>query len=350
MQNDVTFHTFSELPIPHAMARSQLLATLLLLLLSGHSLRVASLPLPSPLEDQIRQNAPRSTGRCVLIGNSDLYGLGIRLGVYFQLLSTLLANHFLPEALREAWDANSIFLISIFVAVLKSTVIVNNLTAPEAFVMLQMLFAVLIAVYHIGQSSKWVLFEVCTFFLQGAVEPGLGWAEMVSELGQAQSDVSQLGTTMRQFLALAIASYNVWFWFPGNEFLNIDRHCPSSMFLFARVDLHGNAKIFFQVLAVLYLIYQGCRVAVVNPVLHIFDAWFWKWSKKHGIETAEPRPTWAGFFLGMFDPISFLEKEKVKALAKNKQQKHVFHDESLILRLLTKEFAGYGEAESSTGG
>jgi hypothetical protein len=122
-------------------------------------LQAQSLALPVPIEHHVRHNAPASTDSCVLNGNSDLYGLGIRLGVYSQLISTLLGNHFLPDVLREAWDAKKLFLISIFIAVIKSSLDVNNLTAPEAFVMLQMLFAFLIAVYHIGERFKWILFD-----------------------------------------------------------------------------------------------------------------------------------------------------------------------------------------------
>jgi hypothetical protein len=142
---------------------------LLLLLLADPSLRVESLALPVGIEHAVRESDPAPIASCVLNGNSDLYGLGIRLGVYFQLISTLLANHFLPEALREAWDANTIFLVSILIAIIKFSVNVNNLTAPEAFVMLQMLFAFLVAVYHTGTSFKWEMFELITAILSGTI-------------------------------------------------------------------------------------------------------------------------------------------------------------------------------------
>ena len=58
-----------------------------------------------------------------------------------------------------AWDSNTIFLISIFIAIVKSSVHVNNLTAPEAFVMLQMLFAFPSPSAMWEPSVKWVLFD-----------------------------------------------------------------------------------------------------------------------------------------------------------------------------------------------
>jgi len=300
------------------------LGILLLLLLPGGLFLVQGLALPAGIEHPVRQNAPASIASCVLDGNSDLYGFGIRLGVYFQLISTLLANHFLPDALREAWDANTIFLVSIFIAVIKSSVNVNNLAAPEAFVMLQMLFAYLVAVYHIGASFKWFCFEILSAILNGMMEPDLDWSDVVSELGQAQSDVSQLGTTMRQFLALAIASYNVWFWFPGSGFLDSVQHCNSSMFLFAQVDLHGNARIFFQVLGVLYLLFQVYKLTWnVGPTPFLLELWQWKVQKRGKIDFDEPEPTWQDFFTGVFDPTSQAEKEKAKVAEENKPQRHV---------------------------
>jgi hypothetical protein len=42
---------------------------------------------------------------CGFEGNSDLYGLGIRLGVYFQLSSSFLANHYHRDIMKDTWDA-----------------------------------------------------------------------------------------------------------------------------------------------------------------------------------------------------------------------------------------------------
>lgn len=39
-------------------------------------------------------------GCLTILGNSDLYGLGIRLGIYFQIVASLLANFYHPEVLK----------------------------------------------------------------------------------------------------------------------------------------------------------------------------------------------------------------------------------------------------------
>lgn len=80
---------------------------------------------------------------CLFEGKSDLYGFGIRLGIYFQLISTALADKLLPEEQKNAWDTNSIFLLAVFAAVAKSTVS-GEIHYVEAFVMLQLMFAFLL--------------------------------------------------------------------------------------------------------------------------------------------------------------------------------------------------------------
>jgi hypothetical protein len=49
---------------------------------------------------------------CVVVGNPDLYGLWVRLGVYNQLTSSLLANNYHEELLNDAWDTVSKFGLS----------------------------------------------------------------------------------------------------------------------------------------------------------------------------------------------------------------------------------------------
>jgi hypothetical protein len=50
------------------------------------------------------------------IGNSDLYGLGIRIGIYLQWISGLLANSFLADSVQDLLATNTIFLIALFTA------------------------------------------------------------------------------------------------------------------------------------------------------------------------------------------------------------------------------------------
>jgi hypothetical protein len=53
---------------------------------------------------------PRELASCLgpVDGNPDLYGIGIRVGIYLQLFSTLIANHYLPEAMEVYLRVHSI--------------------------------------------------------------------------------------------------------------------------------------------------------------------------------------------------------------------------------------------------
>lgn len=54
-------------------------------------------------------------------GNSDLYGLGIRLGVYLQWVSSWLIQTLNPNGIMTTHDTNSIFVLAILVAMISAT-------------------------------------------------------------------------------------------------------------------------------------------------------------------------------------------------------------------------------------
>ena len=82
---------------------------------------------------------------CGFAGNSDIYGLGIRLGVYFQWVASMLSKRYLtassPELLRELLDANTIFSLSIFIATaLLTTGSLGTVHGAEILIMLHIYF------------------------------------------------------------------------------------------------------------------------------------------------------------------------------------------------------------------
>ncbi|PMD31289.1 hypothetical protein L207DRAFT_572957 [Hyaloscypha variabilis F] len=54
-------------------------------------------------------------------GNSDIYGLGIRIGLYLQWFSSLLANHALVETRKSLSQAYLIFSLAIFITIMVMT-------------------------------------------------------------------------------------------------------------------------------------------------------------------------------------------------------------------------------------
>src|SRR5436305_7407604 len=72
---------------------------------------------------ELRQNPITIYNRCGFVGNPDLYGIGIRVGVYAQWLSALLANHFLSHS-RE--DVHSAYFLFSFALIITAVVITAN--------------------------------------------------------------------------------------------------------------------------------------------------------------------------------------------------------------------------------
>ncbi|KAF4537465.1 uncharacterized protein LTHEOB_1656 [Lasiodiplodia theobromae] len=78
-------------------------------------------------------------------GNPDLYGLGIRLGVYSQWFSSWLTNTCNPSAAAANHDANSIFLLALLIGI--SVAVANDAIRPvEAYVMLHICFGFIFTV------------------------------------------------------------------------------------------------------------------------------------------------------------------------------------------------------------
>jgi hypothetical protein len=55
-------------------------------------------------------------GTCGYIGNQDVYGLGIRIGLYSQWTSTLISNWFHTFNLSRARDVNTFFQLAMGIA------------------------------------------------------------------------------------------------------------------------------------------------------------------------------------------------------------------------------------------
>ncbi len=76
----------------------------LMLLLGGWSLVNGSPVRLSPSILQALKLRQQHQTDCGFEGNPDLYGLGIRLGVYFQLIASLIANNYHSEIMQDALD------------------------------------------------------------------------------------------------------------------------------------------------------------------------------------------------------------------------------------------------------
>jgi len=72
-------------------------------------------------------------------GNSDLYGLGIRLGVYLQWISSWFVQMLNPNGIMVTHDANSIFVLAVLIAMISATAR-HDIKPIESYIMLLICF------------------------------------------------------------------------------------------------------------------------------------------------------------------------------------------------------------------
>lgn len=202
--------------------------------------------------------------RCGFDGNSDLYGLGIRVGVYTQLLSTLITGHFLPSDVAGTSTANLIFLCALILAVVRSIAANTEFIAVECFVILQ-----LILTFFFASTAGlfFVLAEWGTAFLDGHIpvlvlkrlasketRDGIQLSRYLSKLGQAYTDQTPLRASVQKSLGLAASIINFWFWVAGVRALRHDAEgCRTYVFFFTPVVVTTPIRAVFILLSSLYL-------------------------------------------------------------------------------------------------
>ncbi|UPK89824.1 hypothetical protein LCI18_000759 [Fusarium solani-melongenae] len=154
--------------------------------------------------------------KCGFEGNSDMYGLGIRLSIYMQWLSAFLWRTFYPQGLRPVSNTYLIFIFAIFVAILDLTAQARPTYAVEMLVLAYIIFGGFYVVLWDNFLEK---------------ETTLADRQTVSWLVREISGFSLCG---------AIAAYYFWFWLRGihsDSFLPTP--CGSYAFIYAKVPLYN---------------------------------------------------------------------------------------------------------------
>ena len=189
-----------------------------------------------------------NSDKCGFSGNSDFYGLGIRLGVYLQWTTSILALYLHTEAVSENLDTNTIFVSALFVALLSATAR-DQVRAAEVLILLQLCWGFLLGVLTI-------------------------WGQRIREdYGKTNREPIRyplMGSLFRLGLTSAICAYSVWFWFSGVQRLPTDT-CPAFIFVIAKANVRGGIRIFFQVQFALIMI----PVGILSFWEVMFIAWFY---------------------------------------------------------------------------
>lgn len=242
-------------------------------------------------------------------GNSDLYGLGIRIGVYLQWYSTWICITVDPETSGETHTTNALFIFSILVALLQaiSNQSINNI---EAYLMLQICFGYLLTLLSVfgirlqllrpdraqritstflslfnRKRKNWRQSMALVHAMEDDLESatsigmvpsmikifgGLRGQEVTLRLSELNSlkegSLSWVGSFWRVSIATIIALTNVILVFNAIEPpLPTEGLCGGNgfIFMFAKYQLSGSCLTFLQVVAVAVAVVFGFLASVI---------------------------------------------------------------------------------------
>ncbi|KAB5554460.1 hypothetical protein GE09DRAFT_128712 [Coniochaeta sp. 2T2.1] len=142
---------------------------------------------------------------CGFDGNPDLFGLGVRVGIYIQMISFVLAGVFLPRESAYLQGSAFVFLLAIFIALIRETV-AKTLHATEVA-----LVAWLIIYQVIGVSST---------------------------LTKHLTVSSAVRMVLAFFIFPPFVGYMVWYWYVGIDTLP-EGACGEYGFFWTKVNVRG---------------------------------------------------------------------------------------------------------------
>jgi hypothetical protein len=229
----------------HGAAISRAIAQLIVILILIET--VNGIAIASSLGQDSPQSAEEhatttNPDRCGFEGNSDIYGLGIRLGIYAQWISAFITfltrdTESRSERISDLVDIDAIFETAIFIATM--VLISNTSSAHSAEIIV--LCLIFFGDFYLVQVSAAISHPgLCGMF-------------------------SALGIFLRVSLAVAMSSYTVWFWFVGLDKFQ-QSPCGSYVFLFRKARITGSARKFFKALSCVHVI-------VWSPVWMMISFW-----------------------------------------------------------------------------
>lgn len=185
---------------------------------------------------------------CGIAGNFDAYGLGIRLGLYLQWLTSSITYLRVPKEAANARGINNCFQAAMFAGLIFLTARKQAiLHAAEAFLML---------VFCMGGTCA------------GIIPPGFkGVVTGVFSTLRGRNQRLEYGSSVASGLArcmlnFAVSSYGVWFTFKGMDEM-LHPPCTTYVFFFAKVDLSDWFRVLFKMVFSL--------AAIVFAVFVIFE-------------------------------------------------------------------------------
>lgn len=186
---------------------------------------------------------------CSFAGNTDFYGLGIRIGFYLLWFAVDLASWFAPSEVNGIRRTNSIFIAATFLALLiQVSLDVKKLQVVEVYIILLL-------------TLGYYLFYVPLYTWRVLV----GYNPALDPFRFPHVWPGRVYNVLNFLLLVAIASFQLWFWFARVPQLN-GQACQEYGFFFARIRMNKQG---FEVLNIFFyfLILSACAVVIFMAAL-----------------------------------------------------------------------------------
>lgn len=214
-------------------------------------------------------------GSCGFDGDTDSYGMGVRLGAYIQYLTSIFVYNLSPSEAASMRGVTTCFQIAMLGGLIAITITRGeNLFAVEALVIL------LICLSGAFSSLAWPWHRKRRTSLPQFIDVA----------------PSNIGAVIRIALGTGMCAYGVWYSFIGLDVM-LHSSCTSSVFFFARINLYGWFRVLLKVSFVVGLVL--CTALLLTTAVAIgLDCYEWHrdWMTAELDETDEdallPRPYW----------------------------------------------------------
>lgn len=179
---------------------------------------------------------------CGFKGNSDIYGIGIRLGYYTQALSVWIANYFVLSESKTLRSVNLLFMLALFVGLIWLSHDPSGVHAVEAYLLTHLL----IVTWSVG------VFDKARF------------SRKFWRFSPAQIIVQRLTLS-------GIVGYDLWFWWRGLDLMQ-KTPCGSFIFVIVKVNLYGWFRTLAKIASAVGVI--GHLLMTVGVSFQLVQHWF----------------------------------------------------------------------------
>jgi hypothetical protein len=225
-------------------------------------LLVSALPLTSP--QNLEDVSSSDNTRCNFVGNPDIYGPGIRIGIYAQTLALFLSRYFIISQSFAIRDSLVVFTLALLIVaiMLAASTPLSPADAIEFFLVLQIL--------------SW--------------ECATGMRARSTYVLEALRNRDRRVLSM-DAMNIAPICLHVWFWFIGlDSIAHNEQECQVKVFFFVETELQGWFRIYMKSMTVWTLL-----ESVYTSFFRFAKAWgtgLWRGCEKEMREAVEGFEEW----------------------------------------------------------